>query len=100
MFQRATHVFIGVIEKEDFESWPFFRVRGDDGKYWGILRRRVRIETVLRGNKQRPSVDIYEIFWTGFCVWRKVSDRRGDPTSHSPFVTLGECSFAPCAAAI
>lgn len=70
MLERASLVFIGDIQKQKFESWPFFRVKipGDDPattKYWKVLRREVRVETVLRGIEPRKVVDVYEIFWTG-----------------------------------
>jgi hypothetical protein len=70
MLKRASLVFIGVIQKHHFDSWPFFRltIPGDDparAKYWKVLRREVRVETVLRGAESRSVIDIYEIFWTG-----------------------------------
>lgn len=69
MLSRASHVVIGVIESHKLESWPFFRasVPSDVGKakYWKILRRRVRVEAVLRGSESRKLIDVYEVFWTG-----------------------------------
>ena len=70
MLKRANLVFIGVIEGHHFDSWPYFRLRiaGDDpssAKYWKVLRRTVRVETVLRGVEPRNVLDVYEIFWTG-----------------------------------
>jgi len=69
MLSRASHVLIGVIESHNWESWPFFRVSvpSDVGeaKYWKVLRRRLRVETVLRGSESRKSIDVYEVFWTG-----------------------------------
>jgi len=69
MLSRASHVVIGVIESQKFESWPFFRVSlpSDVGeaKYWKVLRRRLRVETVLRGSEGRKFIDVYEVFWTG-----------------------------------
>jgi hypothetical protein len=70
MLARASHVFVGVIQKHQFDSWPFFRLRipGDDpdaAKYWKILRREVRVELVVRGVEPRKVVDVHEIFWTG-----------------------------------
>lgn len=65
MAERATHIFVGLIEKHEFEWWPFFRIPGDDSGHWRVLRRRVRVDAVLRGREPRPIVDIYEIFWTG-----------------------------------
>lgn|SRR5579871_336636 len=70
MLDRADHIFVGVIQKQEFEPWLFFRfsaphVDGWDRKYWRVARRQVRIENVLRGSEPRKVVDIYEIFWTG-----------------------------------
>jgi hypothetical protein len=70
MLARASHVFVGVIEKQQFDSWPFFHVSApgenpDNLKHWKVLRRRVRIEMVLRGSEPRRLVDVYEIAWTG-----------------------------------
>ena len=70
MLARASHVFVGVIQKQQIEWWPFFglKVPGDNptnAKYWKILRREVRIEMLLRGVESRKVVDVYEIFWTG-----------------------------------
>jgi len=64
MLARADHVFIGVIEKQELEHWLFLRVPGDNSGYWKVLRRRVRVETVLRGVEPRKAIDIYEIHWT------------------------------------
>ena len=56
MLQRADLVFIGVIEGQHLDSFPFFRVPepspdadGRDMWFWRPLRRHVRVETVLRG---------------------------------------------------
>lgn len=70
MLHRASLVFIGVIEEHHIEWWPLFRltVPGEDpsgARYWKILRREVRVETVIRGVESRKRIDIYEIFWTG-----------------------------------
>jgi hypothetical protein len=70
MLARASHILIGVIQKQEIEWRPFFRLRmpGDDpatAKYWKILRREVRIEMLIRGVESRKVVDVYEIFWTG-----------------------------------
>jgi hypothetical protein len=58
------------IEQHRFDSWPLFRVDppGDspgNSKYWKILTRVVRIESVLRGEEAQRVVNVYEIFWTG-----------------------------------
>ena len=70
MLRRATLVFIGVVQKQQIEFWPFLRLKipGDDptnDRYWKILRREVRVETVLRGTESRSVVNVYEIVWTG-----------------------------------
>jgi hypothetical protein len=65
MLQRADHIFIGVIEKHSVEALPFFRVPGQNPGDWTVLRRRIRVENVLRGSERRKEIDIYEIFWTG-----------------------------------
>lgn len=70
MLARASHIFVGVIQKQQIEWWPFFRLHipGDNptnAKYWKILRREVRIEMLLRGVESRKVVDVYEIYWTG-----------------------------------
>jgi hypothetical protein len=64
MLDRASHIFIGVIEHHEFENWLFLRVPGDHSGFWKVLRRRVRVENVLRGVEPRKTIDIYEIFWT------------------------------------
>jgi len=70
MLERADLVFLGVIQKQELNSWPFFQRElpaGDSvpAKYWKILRREVRVETVLRGVEPRKVIDVYEIFWAG-----------------------------------
>ena len=70
MLDRADHIFVGVIQKQEIESWLFFRfsaahVDNQDPKYWKIARRQIRVETLLRGSEPRKVVDVYEIFWTG-----------------------------------
>jgi len=69
LLSRADLVFVGVIERHEFPSWPWFRVSLppdlSNQKYWQVLRRRVRIETILRGSEPRKTIDIYEVFWTG-----------------------------------
>jgi hypothetical protein len=64
MLQRADHVFIGVVEDQQLQAWPFLRVPGDGEHNWAIARRRVRIEMLLRGVEPRKSVDVYEFYWT------------------------------------
>jgi len=63
MLDRATLVFVGVIERQTFVSWPFLRIPGQDSKYWRVLDRRVRIEAIARGEERRNVVDVYEYFW-------------------------------------
>ena len=71
MFERATHVLVGVIEKHDIERWPFLSVPGFPGmdpreqRYWRVMRRRVHVELVVKGVEPRRLIDVYEIFWTG-----------------------------------
>jgi hypothetical protein len=64
MLDRASHVFIGVIEKQEYEHWLFLfppgKRRGDST----ILKRDVRVETAIRGKKFRQSVTVYEFFPT------------------------------------
>jgi hypothetical protein len=80
---RASLVFVGVIQKHQFDSWPLFRLNipGDDpsnAKYWKILRREVRVETILRGVETRKVINIYEIFWTGGATGMWNSTHDGD----------------------
>jgi hypothetical protein len=65
MLQRSTHVFIGVIQKHEFPNPLLFRVSGEDAGKWKVLKRSVRVETVLRGEESRPVIDVYEAFPTG-----------------------------------
>src|SRR5262249_10388677 len=68
MLSRARLVVIGVIEDYELQSWPFFRasVPSDSrSKFWRVLRRRVRVETVLQGSEKLGLIDVYEVFWTG-----------------------------------
>lgn len=86
MLQRSTHAFVGVIEKQAFENWPFFSVPGfpgsdpKDGKYWRVLRREVRIENVVKGSESRKRVDVYEIHWTGASMgdWNSTQTNERD----------------------
>jgi hypothetical protein len=83
MLQRATHVFVGVIEGQDFgwpysfyETVPWLSAPVPDwlkysvhwlvgGRKWVVLRRRVRVEMVLKGSEARKFIDVYEIVWMG-----------------------------------
>lgn len=82
MLARASHVLIGVIRSHHYETWPFFRVSvpgyAGEAKYWRILRRQVRVETVLRGSEPRKVVDVYEISWTGATSGDWNSTRDGE----------------------
>ncbi len=53
LLDRAELVFIGVIQEQHIDSWPFFRLAGADrGQNCGdrFARRRVRVETVFEGS--------------------------------------------------
>ena len=70
MMRRASLVFVGVIESHHVDSWPFFRVKDPDGdresaRQWKVLRRRVRVELVIRGSYSREWIDVQEIHWFG-----------------------------------
>jgi hypothetical protein len=80
---RASLIFIVVVQGRHFDSLPFFRLNipGDDpsnAKYWKILRREVRVETVLRGAETRRTVGVYEIFWIGGTTGNWNSTHDGD----------------------
>lgn len=62
LLQRSTHVFIGVIEKHEYQNRIFFRVTGKNAGRWRVVSMRVRIENVLRGEESRPVVEVYEAF--------------------------------------
>jgi hypothetical protein len=64
MLARADHIVIGVIEKQEYENWLFLNVPSAKHGDWTILKRQVRIETVLRGQELRPSIVVYEYFPT------------------------------------
>jgi hypothetical protein len=86
MLERATHAFVGVIEKQAFERWPFFSVPGFPGfdpkyrRYWRVLRREVRVEIVVKGVEARKRINIYEITWTGGATgdWNSTQDNERD----------------------
>lgn len=61
MLARSDHVFIGTIEQQERENWPFFRVPGYSIGDWAVFRMRVRVDMVLRGTEPRSVVGIYEI---------------------------------------
>ncbi|MEP7363348.1 MAG: hypothetical protein ABI972_08845 [Acidobacteriota bacterium] len=64
-FNRSTHLFLGIIEDQVFPFYPLFRLPGDDSRSWRILRRRIKVEAVLKGFEPRPYIYLYEIFLTG-----------------------------------
>jgi hypothetical protein len=85
MLNRAELVFIGVIQAQHFDSWPFFRPpiapnydNRDYANGWHPLRRSIRVETILRGNYNQAAIDIYEIFAPrgGSGDWNATSDNR------------------------
>lgn len=85
MLERSTLAFVGVIERQEFERWPFFRfeVPGDDPsrqQYWRILRRDVRVEFVARGTEERKRIPVYEVFWVGGTSgdWNSTQDGERD----------------------
>lgn len=78
MSARATHVFIGVIEKQEFEHWLFLDVPGAKRGEWALLKRHVRVETVIRGNEFRPEIVVYEFFPTGAAVANSNVTRIGE----------------------
>ena len=72
-------VGVGVIEEQKLESWPFFRAQVPDdtnSDFWRVLRRRVRVETVLRGSVKLGPIDVYEVYWVGGTTgdWKATQD--------------------------
>jgi hypothetical protein len=63
--KQASLIFIGVIQGHHYESWPSFRFTHPAGDSWGILRREVTVETILRGTEPRKKIDLFEIYWMG-----------------------------------
>jgi hypothetical protein len=78
MLTRADHIFIGVIEKQEYENWLFLQIPGEKHGDWTILKRQVRIETLLRGQESHQSVIIYEFFGTRGAVGDWNSTREGE----------------------
>ncbi len=66
---RAELILIGVIEGHHRDSFPYFRPdkipAGDPPEFWRPVRRRIRVEAVLRGAYAEPQIDVYEIAWLG-----------------------------------
>ncbi len=66
MLACASHVFIGIIQKHQFEiAFQVIAPAERDASKWKVLRREVLVETVLLGSESRKVVDVYEVFWTG-----------------------------------
>jgi hypothetical protein len=68
MVDRAELIFVGMIEGQHVDSYPFFDVAVPPGVgtgFWRPLRRRVRVEAVLRGTYAKPKMDVFEVFWMG-----------------------------------
>ena len=65
---RASVVLVGVVERHKLEPGYLFRgigPGGDRSENWRVVRRRVRVETVLRGVEKRARIDVYEVYWIG-----------------------------------
>jgi hypothetical protein len=65
MLARSSHVFVGVIERQQLDIWPYFRVPAAEFGDWKVLRRRVYVEGVFKGQEPRKHVEVLEIFWNG-----------------------------------
>jgi hypothetical protein len=78
LVDRSTHLFIGVIEKHEYQNRLVFRVTGEHAGDWRVIKMRVRIENVLRGRESRRVIDIYEAFPTGGLSgdWNATQDKR------------------------
>jgi hypothetical protein len=83
MLDRATLVFVGVIQSHDWETSPFFSLylpgeELDRSNLWKPLRRRVQVETVLRGHQTKKLIDVYEVFWTSVATgdWNSTRDNE------------------------
>lgn len=69
MLVQANVVFIGVIQRHQFESIPYIEwnltsYNPAKARLWRVLRREVLIEMVLRGTESRRAVNVYEIVST------------------------------------
>jgi hypothetical protein len=83
MLKRSSLVFVGVIEKHHLDPRPFPRLclPGMDSatsQLWKIMRREVRVETVLRGTESRKVIDVYEFSRTGGTAGDWNSTRDGE----------------------
>lgn len=59
--------FVGVVRKQQLDSWPLWRPNwaGAD-PYWKVLRREVEVEIPIKGEVRRGAVvDVYELVWMG-----------------------------------
>ena len=81
MLKRSSLVFVGVIEKHHIEPRPFTLIDPPEmysptPQSWKIMRREIRIESVLRGAESRKVVDVYEFFGQGPTVgdWNSTWD--------------------------
>jgi hypothetical protein len=85
MLARADLVFVGVIDSHQIDprAIPPALLPGiepDSVRFWKVLRRRVRVELILRGAESRKRIDVYEIFWTGGTTgdWNNAGDGERD----------------------
>ena len=82
--RQADLIFVGVIQKHQFDTWPYIRLtippKDNFGapKQWNVLRREVRVETVIRGRETRKVIDVYEVVWTGGAMGDWNSTQNGE----------------------
>jgi hypothetical protein len=66
---RAELILIGVIQGQHLDSFLYFRPDkipdGDPPESWRPLRRRIRVDAVLKGSYTKSQIDVYEISWLG-----------------------------------
>lgn len=74
MVDRATLVFVGVVQSHKLINWPW----SPGGEGWGMLVRRVTVETVARGSESRREIDVYEYFGIGGAGGNWNSTRDGE----------------------
>jgi hypothetical protein len=81
MVKLASLVVVGVIEKQVLQSRLFYRASVADevgaSRYWRILRRRLRVETVLQGVEPNEIIDVFEVYWTGGATGNWNAKREG-----------------------
>jgi len=65
MLDRATLVFVGVIERQTYVNWPFLRIPSEDPADWRVLERTVSVEAIARGHETRKVIEVYEYFPIG-----------------------------------